>query len=227
MSDEWTDKLSAYLDAELSREDRSGLEQHIETCEDCRTALRQLRGVVDWVSEYQGREPERDAWPGISAAISEMKRGVIDLDSRRRSRRRVELSIPQALAAVMALAVVGAGSWWLARETAPQTQMAAVIDVSAPQAGSTVAATIAAAQKYGPAIADLEAVLLSDEGMLDSVTVRVLREQLAIIDRALSEAQEALARDPASDFLADHYKGMMKKKLRLLRGAARQVEVSS
>ena len=51
--------------------------------------------------------------------------------------------------------------------------------------------------------------------------------QLQRMQQQLAEAQEALARDPASDFLADHYTAMMKKKLRLLRGAARQVEVSS
>jgi len=227
MSDKWSDKLSDYLDGELSREDRSEFERHLEACADCRATLGQLKDVIEWAGEYPGRAPDRDAWPGIAVEISEMKRGVVDLASRRRKRRRVELSIPQTLAAAIALALVGAGSWWLARETAPQTQMAAVIDVSAPEAGSTVAATIVAARKYGPAIADLEAVLLGENGMLDSVTVRVLREKLAIIDRALTEAQAALAKDPGSDFLADHYTGMMKKKLRVLRGAARQVELSS
>jgi hypothetical protein len=227
MSDKWTDKLSDYLDDELNQADRRQLELHLEACSDCRATLVQLKDVVEWAGEYPGKAPERDAWSGIATAISEMAHGVVDLESRRRRRRRVELSIPQTLAAAIALALVGAGSWWLARETAPQTQMAAVIDVSAPEAGSTVAATISAARKYGPAIADLEAVLLRDDGMLDSVTVRVLREDLAIIDRALTEAQEALARDPGSDFLADHYTGMMKKKLRVLRGAVRQVEVSS
>lgn len=227
MSDKWSDKLSDYLDGELSREDRSEFERHLEACADCRATLGQLKDVIEWAGEYPGRAPDRDAWPGIAAEISEMKHGMVDLASRRRKRRRVELSIPQTLAAAIALALVGAGSWWLARETAPQTQMAAVIDVSAPEAGSTVAATIVAARKYGPAIADLEAVLLGENGMLDSVTVRVLREKLAIIDRALTEAQAALAKDPGSDFLADHYTGMMKKKLRVLRGAARQVELSS
>jgi hypothetical protein len=227
MSDKWTEKLSDYLDGELTEADRAELGRHLETCADCRAALEQLRDIVGWADDYPGRQPERDVWPGISAAISDMPRGAVNLDARRRERRQVMLSIPQALAAGIALAVVGAGSWWLARETAPQTQMAAVIDISAREAGSTVAATIFTAQKYGPAIADLEGVLLGEEGVLDSVTVRVLREKLAIIDRALAEAQDALARDPASDFLADHYTGMMKKKLRVLRGAARQVEVSS
>ncbi len=227
MSDKWTDKLSDYLDGAMSQADRTAFERHLDECVDCRTSLEGIRGVIAWANEYAGREPARDDWPEISAAIKDTPPNVVKLATRRFYRSAVVLSLPKALAATLALAVVGAGSWWLARETAPQNQMAAVIDVSAPEAGTTVAATIVTARKYGPAIAELEAVLLGDESVLDSVTVRVLREKLTIIDRALTEAQEALARDPASDFLADHYTGMMKKKLRVLRGAARQAEVSS
>jgi anti-sigma factor ChrR (cupin superfamily) len=227
MNDKWTAQLSAYLDGELSADERTDLERHLELCDECRTALQQLRGVVTWAADFEGREPANDVWPQIAAVIGDTPSGVVKLDARRRSPKRFALSIPQSLAAAIALAVVGAGGWSLARLTAPESQMAAVIDISAPDAGATVMATIAVAQKYGPAISDLERVLLQENGTLDSTTVRVLRQQLAIIDRALTEAQEALARDPASDFLADHYTGMMKKKLNVLRQAARNVEVSS
>ena len=227
MNDKWTEQLSAYLDGELSAAKRADLEQHLESCDECRTALQQLRGVVTWAADFEGREPANDVWPQIAAVIGDTPSGVVKLDARRRSPKRFVLSIPQSLAAAIALAVVGAGGWSLARLTAPESQMAAVIDISVPDAGATVMATIAVAQKYGPAISDLERVLLQESGTLDSTTVRVLRQQLAIIDRALTEAQEALARDPASDFLAGHYTGMMKKKLNVLRQAARKVEVSS
>ncbi len=227
MNDNWTERLSAYLDEELSPDERAALERHLETCDECRVALKQLRGVVAWAADFEGREPANDVWPQISAAIGDAPSGVVNLDNRRRRPMRITFSIPQSLAAAIALAVVGAGGWWLARATAPQNQMSTVIDISAPDAAATVTATIAVAQKYGPAISDLEQVLLHEHGTLDSNTVRVLREQLAIIDRALAEAQAALAQDPASDFLADHYTGMMKKKLDVLRQAARKVELSS
>ncbi len=227
MNDKWTAQLSGYLDGELSADESTDIEQHLESCDECRTALQQLRGVVTWAADFEGREPANDVWPQIAAVIGDTPSGVVKLDARRRSPKRFVLSIPQSLAAAIALAVVGAGGWSLARLTAPESQMAAVIDISAPDAGATVMATIAVAQKYGPAISDLERVLLQENGTLDSTTVRILRQQLAIIDRALTEAQEALARDPASDFLADHYTGMMKKKLNVLRQAARNVEVSS
>ncbi len=41
-----------------------------------------------------------------------------------------------------------------------------------------------------------------------------------VIDRAIGEARDALVRDPNSVYLADHYAGMMRTKLSLLRNAA-------
>jgi len=220
MSDEWTTQLSAYLDGELSADEHAAVEEHLASCDECRADLQQLRGVVSWAAGYEGREPANDVWRQISTAIAGTPSGVVNLERRRKPRQRMTFSIPQALAAAVALMVVGAGGWLAARATAPN-QMATVIDISAPDAGATVTTTIEVAQKYGPAIADLERVLLQEQDALDSTTVRVLQQQLAIIDRALAEAQAALARDPASDFLADHYTGMMKKKLNVLRAATR------
>ena len=221
MSDQWTDRLSAYLDGELKPDERSELEQHLAACEECSATMEQLKRVTGWAKSYPGREPARDAWPGIAAAIENTRPGVVNLDSRRPRKRWRLPQLPQALAAGIALTLVGAGSWWIARATAPERSMATVIDVASPEAGYTITPAIQAAQKYGPAIAELERVLVEQENTLDSSTVRVLQEKLAIIDRALGEAQEALAQDPGSDYLADHYTGMMKKKLAVLRAAAR------
>lgn len=220
MSDQWTDRLSPYLDGELSQEERGDLERHLETCDECKTALEQLQRVVNWAGSYAGRAPSRDPWPHIASAIGRARPGVVSLANRRVRGRFFRM--PQALAAGIALLLVGTGSWWIARATAPENQMATVIDVSSSEAGVRVAAAIHAAQKYGPAIAELERALSDQQDSLDAATVKVLREQLAIIDRALAEAQEALARDPSSDFLVDHYTGMMKKKLTVLRAATRR-----
>jgi len=46
------------------------------------------------------------------------------------------------------------------------------------------------------AIAELQDALSANEGKLDTATVRIVRENLAIIDRAIGQAQHALRRDP-------------------------------
>jgi anti-sigma factor RsiW len=227
MSDQWTSRLSAYLDDELTQSERAELERHLETCQECQAAVAQLRRVVSWAQDYPGSSPDRDVWLRIAANIRGAAPGVVDLPSRSRGLRGTRYRVPQTLAAGIVLALVGSGSWWLARATAPQDRIAAVMDAPTPEASSTIALTVHAAQKYRPAIAELERVLFEEHGRLDSTTVRVLRAKLAIIDRALGEAQEALARDPYSGYLADHYTGMMKRKLKVLRAAAREAAVRS
>jgi len=226
MTDNWTDQLSAYMDGELDSKYRAALEAHLETCNECRAALEQLKGVVGWAQSYQGSKPERDVWSGIAGEIRKSAGTVVDLTTERDARSsRSWLTLPLALAASIGLLAVGSGSWWLARFTAPEDRIASVIDVSAPAEGFAVAAAIHAAQTYGPAIADLERVLLEEQSTLDTSTVRVLREKLAIIDRAMAEAKEALAQDPNSGYLIDHYTGMMRKKLTVLRTVARRAEM--
>jgi hypothetical protein len=167
-------------------------------------------------------------WPDVAAEIRKSPHAVVSLNVEREARTsRHRFTIPQLIAAGISLLAVGSGSWWVARSTAPEDRIAAVIDVSAPPEGFAVAAAIHAAQTYGPAIADLERVLLEEESTLDTATVRVLREKLAIIDRAMAEAQEALARDPNSGYLSDHYTGMMRKKLSVLRSVARRMQAET
>lgn len=223
MSDIWTDQLSAYLDGDLDPEDQSGLENHLEGCDECQKALKELRGVVGWARTYEGSEPERDVWPAVSEEIRKSDRAVVDLGATRNANLiRGRFRLPQAIAAVLSLLIVGSGGWWFARSLAPQDRIAAMIDPSPPAEGLSVATAIHAAQTYGPAIADLERVLMEGQGILDTSTVRVLRERLAVIDRAMQEAREALVQDPNSGYLVDHYTDMMRKKLNVLRTVARR-----
>ncbi len=211
MSDQWTEHLSAYLDGELDDQRRDALTAHLARCEECRKALAQLEGVQSWAATFQGRPPRVDVWPRIAEEIRRRQGGA--------TRRRIHFRIPQTLAAGMLLAAVASGSWWLARATPPEAAPIVVARV-APAAGPAQQGAVLAAERYGGAIADLERALLENDDGLDTATVRVLREKLAVIDRAIAEAREALAGDPSSDYLADHYTGMMKRKLTLLRSAS-------
>ena len=74
---------------------------------------------------------------------------------------------------------------------------------------------------YDAAVRDLERVLAEGRGRLDTATVRVLEQNLRIIDLAITECRRALAADPASPYLNAHLAQTMKQKLELLRQAAR------
>jgi hypothetical protein len=47
--------------------------------------------------------------------------------------------------------------------------------------------------------------------------VRVVRQNLAVIDRAIAEARTALERDPANTYLNLHLADTMRRKVELLR----------
>ena len=70
------------------------------------------------------------------------------------------------------------------------------------------------------AIAELERTLLASREQLDTATVRVIEENLWIIDRAIAQAQRAISQDPASAYLHEHLAVTMRQKLEFLRQAA-------
>ena len=69
------------------------------------------------------------------------------------------------------------------------------------------------------AVSELEEALARNQGQLDTATVRVLRQNLAVIDRAIGQAQRALKRDPGSSYLNLHLANTMRQKIELLRRA--------
>lgn len=219
MADQWTHRLSEYLDDELSATERRQLEDHLQGCAACRATLEELRAVVARAASLEDRAPAGDLWPGVAARIGAAGSGVEAVAGGRWRRLRLVFTVPQLAAAAVAVMAVTAGSVWLARPRRPIMQQAAL----PPAAGSTVAVSpVAMAQgPYDAAVRDLERVLAEGRGRLDTATVRVLEQNLRIIDAAIAESQRALAADPASPYLHAHLAHTMRRKLELLRQAAR------
>jgi hypothetical protein len=69
------------------------------------------------------------------------------------------------------------------------------------------------------AIAELQDALQLNEGKLDTATVRIVRQNLAVIDRAIGQAQRALRHDPGNTYLNLHLANTMRQKIELLRRA--------
>jgi len=59
MKDQWTDRLSEYLDGELARPERTTLEAHLASCDACRRTLDELRRVVTNARALDDRPPTR------------------------------------------------------------------------------------------------------------------------------------------------------------------------
>lgn len=243
MTDLWTHRLSEYLDDELAESERIALETHLETCAACTEALGELRRVVRRARVLGDRPPSRELWPGIAERIGLPERtplpertglsprsGVASRSGAAPRRRGFTFSLPQLLAAGIALAVLSGGSVWLLQPgvstVAVEPGPAEPASVSADAAPVTAVRAAPAARSYDAAVDDLERILAQGRDRLDSTTVRVLEQNLALIDRAIADARRALAADSANLYLNTHLAETMRRKVDLLRQAAALVSAS-
>ncbi|HET6837376.1 MAG TPA: zf-HC2 domain-containing protein [Gemmatimonadales bacterium] len=226
--DQWTDRLSEYLDGELSEGEQVALEAHLQTCAECSTIVADLRRVVRRARTLKPRGPSKDLWPAIAQHIGATPPApaVVDLESRRAPRRRWTFSLPQLAAAGIALMAVSGGTVWMLGTSARRDSTTSVVTIREVKPVLTGTSRPSASQSYAAAVADLEQVLAEGRGKLDSTTVKVIEQNLAAIDRAIAEAQKALAADSANLYLNTHLAETMRRKLDLLRQAAALVPVS-
>ena len=219
ISDPWTARLSDYLDGELSDAERRTLERHLGACPACTAVLAGLAEVVERARALPDRPPAADLWSGVAARIAEAPSPA---RSRAVRARRWTFSLPQLAAAALAVAFAsGGGAWLLARYTTPTPAPAPVAAAPAPALAlpAVLPAGLAGA-RYDAAVADLERVLAADRGRLDTTTVRIIEQNLAVIDGAIADARRALAADPGNPYLSTYLAHTMRRKIDLLRQAA-------
>jgi tetratricopeptide (TPR) repeat protein len=234
MGDSFTDRLSEYLDneddAEMSAAERASIDAHLATCASCRATLAELRAVAAKASSLPDLPPAMDLWSGIAARIgapSTVRPFV-------KRERRFSFTLPQLVAAGLALMVVSGGMVWLMQLGGSRTS---IPQIAASNRSSESAATPAQPSKvdeepapnervnfsdarYDEAIADLEKTLASSRSRLNPDTVRILEENLMAIDQAIDQCRKALRNDPSNVYLNNHFVESRNRKLTLLRRAA-------
>ena len=209
--DPWTDRLSDYLDDELTADQRAALEQHLAACEECRTMLGELRAVVSRAATLQARTPAADLWPGIEERVA----------SQRPVRRTFVFSLPQLAAAALVLIAVTGALVWMARPSSQATDSS--VDTGARVRGrapDTALPVRFADETYDRAVADLQRALEHDRARLDPGTVEVIEKNLAAIDAAIDQAQRALEADPSNTYLNGHLAEARRRKLAWLRSVS-------
>jgi anti-sigma factor RsiW len=213
IEEHWTERLSEYLDGELEPGERAAAEGHLSRCAECADVLADLRAVMATTALLPDTPPERDLWPGIRERLTgrvpeaAASPRVIALASRRR----VVLSVPQLIAAGLALMLVSAAGMWITLGGAPPDQ--------APVAEAAWHSDVVLTA-YEPAMADLEAEYLSRRELLEPETILVVERNLALIDAAIQEARDALAADPSNGFLNGHLAETVRRRMSLLRQVA-------
>jgi anti-sigma factor RsiW len=218
--DQFTARLSDYLDGEdSSAADRAAIEAHLATCGTCRTTLAELREVASLAASLPDAAPRADLWAGVSNRLTAPPSVV---PFARPPRRRFSFTLPQLVAAGLALMVLSGGLVWLARLGDPRTSIpSAVAQVEHEEPAEPSASRVAFADaQYDQAIADLERTLDAGRGRLDAETVRILEDNLRTIDQAIEQSRKALRADPANVYLNNHFAASRHRKLALLRRAS-------
>ncbi len=232
MHEEWTDRLSDYLDDELPAEERAAVAAHLASCADCARVAADLENVVTQAKAkaIAPRPPQADLWPGVHARIERVSQP-----------RLVSFTLPQlAAAAAVLVALSGGVAWQAARRSNTErpaqasrsgdggTPVAATSErepsgerTATSATSSPVAINVGFADaQYDAAVVDLEKALKSGRSRLDKSTVAIVEHNLQIIDQAIEQARQALEADPANSYLSGHLVEARRRKLDLLRRAA-------
>ena len=221
MADVWTDRLSEYIDDELAPAERTVLEAHLASCRACTETIADLRAVAERARHLSARPPADDLWPAIEAQLgSPGIARVASLGDARSGKmgRRFSFTLPQLVAAGLALMVMSGGGVWVLQHGGRVTSMPPVAADPLPDPAHLVTA-VAAEQRYDAAIADLQQALDAGRAQLDPTTIAILEANLKAIDLAIEQSQAALANDAENVYLNNHLAAARQRKLALLRRA--------
>lgn len=213
--------LSAWIEGDLDQATHNEVNGHLGECLRCAAIVRDLTAIRRDAARLPELEPSRDLWEGIAARI---ETPVVHLETHRTmapARRRWTL----AAAAVLLVTITSGITYSVAmRQVRPGGTVAtADVPLAADPASTTslVSADPRASEiVYNVEIDQLRAILDDRRGELDSATVAVVEQSLATIDRAIADAQAALARDASSPFLHEQLNRALEKKLGVLRTIA-------
>jgi tetratricopeptide (TPR) repeat protein len=213
-TDLYTNRLSDYLDGEdLAPPERSDIEAHLAACSECRVVLDELREVASIAAGLPDRAPNNELWSGIAPRLGATPAVVPFV---RPAQRRFSFTLPQLVAAGLALMVVSGSMVWVSRLGDPRTS----VPVAQAEPESGIAAIALTDVNYDEAVADLEKVLEAGRSRLDPETVQILEDNLRTIDLAIEQARKALRNDPESVYLNSHFAASRNRKLALLRRAS-------
>jgi len=228
---EWTDKLSDYLDAELSDPDQRAVAAHVAGCAECARTLDQLRAVAERARQLTPTEPSADLWKGVASRL-ESADSARPVTGTFGARRRFSFTWPELVAASLLLVLIS--GWAALRLTTNHESRSASVQSrpddtrraggAASQTGPDVVPASFDDTDYDAAVADLQRALKSSRGQLDPATVQVVEENLAIIDQAVDDARRALVADPSNADLSGYLLETRRRKLDLLRHAAALAE---
>ena len=206
---------------------RDRADAHRLGCAACAALVADLRAIVRDAAALPTLSPAHDLWSGIATRIEAR---VVPIDGRHTNEFmaaspsatapfRAPALRRLALAASVLMAVTSGVTYTLTRRA--DAPAASTVRNPAAVAGTVRAASRPSAEAtFDREIATLRQIVDERRAELDPRTVGILDKNLQLIDSAIAESKAALAKDPASGFLAQQLTQAYDSKLQLLRGVA-------
>jgi hypothetical protein len=213
--------LNDHADGELSPEDSRAVKEHLSSCARCASALEDLHRLLARAASLpRSLEPPRDLWAGIEARLA--NRATPD----RLPALPAPTGWPRPLkpwaepvllwaAAVLLVVSAGAASLLLSRHAPPRTEPA-----RGALSGIETVGWRQMDRDYGRARVDLLRVVAERRDLLKPETRAVVDENLALIEKALTNIRGALEKDPANRTLMDLLGNTYRQEQDMLRRAA-------
>ncbi len=211
------ERLNDFLDGLLAGAGQQEVEQHLESCGACREtfdAIRRLRQETSMLPE--SLDPPRDLWPGIKRNLPG---GSTILDWRPGWIRQLSGSpwraglAAAAVLLVAAIALLFMGPGWYPSGPTGRTVL--------PSESAMLVSLRAAETEFLRATDDLQAELDRRREELSPRDLAVVEENLRIINEAIQEVWSVLEKDPDNPRNVTVFTAMYRKKINLLRKAAR------
>ena len=207
-------ELNDYIDGALSESALQRVHAHLLECGACAQQVEQLTALKAGLAGLPSDiVPERDLRPDIWRQIDHPV--VADIGQ---TRRRALWSVRYRLAAAAVVLIVASSAVTL---MIVQSQRSGSFEPGGSDVRLVGLNSRALERQYSEEVHELELVLRKSRGALAPETVKILEDNLRIIDNAIREAKAALASDPQSDMLVDLLRSAYERKLELLRHAAK------
>jgi anti-sigma factor RsiW len=209
---EVTDRCDRYLDGRLDVSEADALRAHVAGCRSCADELEFIRELrVQVAALPRSLDPPHDLWPGVATLIADAT--VV----RGRFVRRMLMAA--AAATLVAGSVVT--SYYVGRQVA----VTKVVQAPTPDPGLSEILLVSLAglgvDDYGATRAALLDALEARQHELSPETMRVVRENLLVIDRAMDSIATALGEDPENQALMRQLAGTYRRQVDLLQRAVR------
>lgn len=221
MNEHVMDQLSDYLDDELDPVTTKAVARHLAECPACSATLGQLRAVKAWAPGFTGLPTADDLWPSVKDGIEKPARTTLPWHGRQ-----VTIGMPLLLAASVVLLLLSATVVTLMRRGTDGSSTGVPM-IPVQHAGWNDSTQQATNDQYDAAVVQLEALLATNDTLIEPGTLKVIRQSLMKIDKAIDDARLAIARDSNNAFLRASIAANQRRKLALLRTAAQAVTAKS